>query len=490
MKKIIYILSFLALPSFLSAQKEITLTMEECIQMASEQSLDAFLTKNMYLAKYWDYRSYRASRLPSLHLNTTPINYYNGFSQVWDSNEDSYVTTHTQSLNTSANLSVEQSVGLTGGTFSVVSGNEYFKNYTSDDTYTSTPLYVKYSQNLNGFNSLKWQSRIDPEKYESAKQTYIQNREALSISAIRYFFKLIDSQIQLDISNRNLDNSKELFKIGKGRFEVGTITKDELLSLELGLYNSELAQIRAEQSLLRARIDLNIFLNIDKSTVINCVIPESIPGVEIPTDEAVSLAMMNNSTLIDLHIRELQSEKALSQAKANNRFTSTLNVSYGLNGSSEHFVNSYDNLDKRQSVNLGFNVPILDWGEGKGAIAVAKSNLEVERIEVEQERIAFEQDVTINILEFNLQKKQVQNSAKADTIASMGYDISYEIFKLGKLDVIKLNQARNDQADARKAYISSLQNYWTYWYRIRRLTLFDFSDSVSLSEDFDALINQ
>lgn len=464
--------------------------MDECIALAADQSLDAFLTKNMYLSKYWDYRSYKASRLPSLHLNTNPLNYYNGISQVWDSNDEVYKTVHTQTLNSSAEVKLQQRVGLTGGSIAVTSGNEFLSTKDNTKSFTSTPFAISYNQNLNGYNALKWRSRIDPERYEAAKKEYIENREALAMKAIRYFFSLINSQIELDISTRNLTNAEELFKIGKGRFEVGTITQDELLTLELDVYNSQLSKTKAEQSLLRARIDLNIFLNIDKRTMVNCVIPEDIPGTEIAMNEAVDLAMQNNSKLNNLHIRELQSEKTVSQTKAENRFTSTLNVSYGLNGNDPNFASSYDRLDQRQRINLGFNIPIVDWGEGRGAVAVAKSELEAERIRVEQEKIAFEQEVSVNVLEFNLQKAQVESSAKADTIAQKGYDISYEIFKLGKLDVIKLNQARNDQERARKAYITSLSNYWQYWYSIRQQTLYDFEKQTTLSEDFDALINQ
>ena len=490
MNKIKYLLLLLIFPLTSSAQGEITLTMEECIELASNQSLDAFLTKNMYLAKYWDYRSYKASRLPSLSLFTSPLDYSNGISQKWNSNDKAYTTTYSETMRSTAELRVQQQVGLTGGTVSLVSGNRFFNDFTNPYSYTSNPLSIAYKQDLNGFNNLKWQSRIDPEKYESAKQTYIQDRENLSINAITYFFKLINSQIELEISKRNLKNAEELFKIGKGRFEVGTITQDELLSLELGLYNSQLSQIRADQNSLRARVNLNIFLNIDKSTVITCIIPEQIPGIEISMDKAVNMALENNSTLTDLHIRELQSQRAVSKAKAENRFTSSLQLSYGLNGNNEKLVDSYQKLGPNQSVSLGFNIPIIDWGQGKGAVAVAKSNLEAERIRVMQNKISFEQNVSINVLEFNLQKKQVKNSAKADTIALRGYEISYEIFKLGKLDVIKLNQARNDQSAARKAYITSLESYWTYWYKIRQQTLFDFENDVTLSEDFDALINQ
>ncbi len=488
--KYIKILLLLIFPFSLSAQQEMTLTMDECIKMANEQSLNAFLTKNMYLAKYWDYRSYKASRLPSLHLNTTPLNYNNGFQQQWNSNDETYYTVQSQTLNSNAELSLQQKVSLTGGTISVETGNDYFNNFNGMSNFTSNPLSVSYNQNLNGFNSLKWRARIDPEKYEAAKKQYIEDREQLSITTINYFFSLINSQIDLDIANRNLANAEELFKIGKGRFEVGTITQDELLTLELDLYNTQLSKIKSEQNLVRARTDLNIFLNIDKNTIINCAIPENIPGIEIEVSEGVSQAMLNNSLQNDLNVRKMQQEQNVRRAKAENRFSSNLQLSYGLNGKDDVLGNSYTNLGQRQRVIIGFNIPIVDWGEGRGAVAVAQSNLEAERIRIEQEKISFEQEVSMNILEFNLQKNQVNNSAKADTIAQKGYDISYEIFKLGKLDVIKLNQARNSQVSARKAYINSLKQYWSYWFRIRMQTLYDFENNVTLSEDFDALINK
>lgn len=485
-----YLLLLLFIPFMIKAQSEITMTLNDCIKMASQQSLDAFLAKNMYHADYWDYRSYKASRLPSLHLVATPVDYYRGIYQYWDNDINSWATTETEYLNINGTFKLKQKIGLTGGTLSLNTGNKFLNNFSSANTYTSTPLSATYTQNLNGYNSLRWEAKIDPEKYKVAKQEYLEARETIAISAIDYFFSLINAQIELDINTRNLTNAEELFKIGKGRFEVGTITQDELLNLELSYYNAKLDKTKAEQSLLRARINLNIFLNIDKTTIINCIIPENIPEIEIDAERALTEAMQNNSTLTSLRIRKLEKEKNLAKTKADNRFSSDLDISYGLNGKNSTFVESYNKLDKKQSVNISLQIPILDWGEGRGAVAVAKSNLRAEEIQIEQEIISFEQNVNVNVLEFNLQKVQVQISAKADTIAKKGYDISYEIFKLGKLDVINLNQARNDQESAKKAYITSLKNYWTYWYNIRKLTLYDFEKQLTLSEDFDALINK
>jgi outer membrane protein TolC len=114
----------------------------------------------------------------------------------------------------------------------------------------------------------------------------------------------------------------------------------------------------------------------------------------------------------------------------------------------------------------------------------------VVKTSINQERIDFEQNVIMNVMEFNLQGEQVRNTAKADTIAKMGFEVTKQRFLIGKLDVTKLNLARNDQEQARRAYINALRSYWTYYYTLRELTLFDFEKRITLSEDFDYLLNK
>ena len=75
-----------ALPSV--AQQQITLDLKRTIAMANDSSLEAFRTKNMYLAGYWEYRTYKANRLPSLTLNMTPAQYNRDITKRYDSEQD------------------------------------------------------------------------------------------------------------------------------------------------------------------------------------------------------------------------------------------------------------------------------------------------------------------------------------------------------------------------------------------------------------------
>ena len=55
------------------------------------------------------------------------------------------------------------------------------------------------------------------------------------------------------------------------------------------------------------------------------------------------------------------------------------------------------------------------------------------------------------------------------------------VFNFPAGDTVALNR----QQEAQRNYISALQNYWLNYYKIRRLTLFDFATKLSLSDRFD-----
>lgn len=135
-------------------------------------------------------------------------------------------------------------------------------------------------------------------------------------------------------------------------------------------------------------------------------------------------------------------------------------------------------------------MPILDWGERRGKIQMSKASRDETEAQVKQDRIDLEQSVITQILEFNVQKEQVKIAAKADTIAQLGYDVTKQRFMIDKVDVIKLNSARNSLDQSRMEYINALETYWSGYYNIRKITLFDFEDKQSLITELDQLIEK
>jgi outer membrane protein TolC len=489
------IISFFIVTGFYfqtKAQENIQLSLPDVIEIASKQSIDAFRNKNMYLASYWEYRFYQAERRPGISLSTNPLDYNRFLKKEYnfETNEDEFRLR--EYLNSDIGINAFQNIGLTGGQLFVRSDLEMVKNLAGDKntSFSATPFSIGYSQELNGYNELKWKSKIEPLKFEKAKKEFIQDVEDLRIKSTLQFFELITAQIQKGIAKTNYANADTLYKIGMGRFQVGTVTQDELLKLELSLLNAEQALSMAQLEEKRAQASLNSFLGFEKNVEFECIVPSEIPELQINPDVALSQAILNNPEMINHQQLKLQQDQNVKRIKSETGLNTSLFARYGRSRTSEEFNDVYNQPDKSQQFSVGLNVPIVDWGRSKGRVSMAESNREVALATIKQERLDFEMDIFQSVMEFNLQASQVKNSAKADTVAQLGYNVTFQRFLIGKIDVIKLNIASTDQETARISYLNRLRDYWTSFFRLRSLTLFDFENNTPLQINYDRILEK
>jgi outer membrane protein TolC len=490
-----FIISLIIITSFsfqTKAQENVQLTLPDVIDIASKQSIDAFRNKNMYLASYWEYRFFQAERRPGISLSTNPLDYNRFLKKEYnfETNEDEFRLR--EYLNSDIGINAFQNIGLTGGQLFVRSDLEMIKNLAGDKntSFSATPFSFGYSQELNGYNELKWKSKIEPLKFEKAKKEFIQDVEDLRIKSTLQFFELITAQIQKGIAKTNYANADTLYKIGMGRFQVGTVTQDELLKLELSLLNAEQALSMAQLEEKRAQASLNSFLGFEKNVEIECIVPSEIPELQINPDVALTQAIQNNPEMINHQQLKLQQDQNVKRIKSETGLNTSLFAMYGRSRTSEEFNDVYTQPDKSQQFSVGLNVPIVDWGRTKGRVSMAESNREVALATIKQERLDFEMDIFQSVMEFNLQASQVKNSAKADTVAQLGYNVTFQRFLIGKIDVIKLNIASTDQETARISYLNRLRDYWTSYFRLRSLTLFDFENNTPLQLNYDKILEK
>ena len=60
------------------------------------------------------------------------------------------------------------------------------------------------------------------------------------------------------------------------------------------------------------------------------------------------------------------------------------------------------------------------------------------------------------------------------------FDLTSKRYVIGKVDVTELNLANNDRENNRQSYVNAVQAFWTAYYEIRTLTLYDFIHSEPL----------
>jgi len=65
-------------------------------------------------------------------------------------------------------------------------------------------LSVRFVQPLFRYNSLRWEKKTEPLKYEAAKKTFLSNIETVHTDAVRQFFNLALAQINKQIAENQL----------------------------------------------------------------------------------------------------------------------------------------------------------------------------------------------------------------------------------------------------------------------------------------------
>jgi len=480
----------LIVPAMTFGQETKRLTLESVLNLAEEQSPDAILAKHRFRASYWQYRTFKAEYLPSLTLAGTLPDYNRVFEKEYDFSSGQEYYVEKQTNNSSLSLALSQNIGFTGGNIFVQSDFRRFDVFGPDGSvqYISTPVSIGITQPLFRFNELKWQKIIEPMKYEEARKTYLDDLENVHLRAVQRFFQLALAQINSEIAVMNYSNADTLYRIANGRYNLGTIAEDELLQMELSFLNAGTALNESEINLRDMELRLRSFLGYNENIRIELEIPVQIPAFEVSMDDALELATANNPEIVGLQRQLIEAQRNVSQAKTEKGFNANLTMSYGLQGQAPTVPGAYQSPDDQQRVRIGFTVPIVDWGLGKGRYRMAQSSEELIKTQVQQSIIDFEQSIFLDVAQFNLQDDQVRIAAKSDTVAQKMYEVTKQRFLIGKIDVLELNNADTKKDTNRRAYIQALQNYWTYYFNIRRLTLFDFEKGISLEADFEKLV--
>ncbi len=466
----------------------LTLSLPRAIEIASDSSLQAFRAENQYLASYWSYRSFKAGRLPSLTLQTSPLEYRRDFTQRYDYEQNIDVYRRQQSLYSYGNLSLSQNLDWTGGTFYVDSELGFMKNFAGEDNYvqfSSVPIRVGYSQSLFGFNSFKWERKIEPLKYEKARIQYLYSQEEIAETAIQYFFSLAIARMEYDMAKANVSSSDTLYSIGQERQKIASISQADLLTLKLDVVNAQNSLKTAESNLKRAMASFVSFLNMNPQTEIDLLLPGRPENMLISTESALEHARENNPNFLADEQELMEAEREVERTKRTSNFNASISASVGFNQAATEFSSAYQNPSQQDIVRIGLTIPLVDWGVRKGHANMAINNLNVTKISIQQRVSTLEQEIIMTVNDFNIQQDLIQSAEEALKLAVMAYQTTKERFIIGQSDLNSLTLSLNRQNSAQRNYISSLQDYWRNYYKLRRLTLFDFAKGESLVRELE-----
>ena len=121
---------------------------------------------------------------------------------------------------------------------------------------------------------------------------------------------------------------------------------------------------------------------------------------------------------------------------------------------------------------------------------MARSNRDLVHTQIEQDKTDFNLNVRKLVKQFNLQAQRVHIAARTDETAQRRAEVARRLYLLGKSSVLDLNASITEKDTARRNYITALYNYWSLYYTLRSLTLYDFEKNSPLTEDLNRIIEE
>jgi len=474
MNKILPVLTVLSCWFTCGAQN--LFSINDIIERSQSQSPDFKIAETRRENGYWVYRRFRSGYNPQISVLSSNQGalYNNSFSPILQP-DGSIEYLQVNQFRPGINFQLSQPIQWTGGTISVNSIYNYFSNIADNTSqWNGSTFAVQLNQPILSYNQYKWNKLIQPILFEESKRDYAESMEAIARDAVDHFFNVLQAQVDHQIARYNLANNDTIYKIEQGRYNIGTTSLDKLLQVELQLLRSRQEVAQAQLNLQKSSLELRTYIGLRTGEQFDLQLPDEIPIIVVNEDDALRYAKETRSAYIAFERRKAVAESEVAQARST-RYNVNLSGGFGLNSVGASLGELYQNPARQQYVNLTFSVPLVDWGRRRSLMQNAYANKRLNDYLIAQDEVIFEQTILTQVRQFEMLKLQIEITKKSDEVAFERYNVAQNRYLIGKIDITNLNIALKEKDDAKRSYIVALKSFWTAYFELRRLTLYDFA---------------
>lgn len=455
--------------------------LHEVIDKLSLHSSAAQIERLNFQNEILQFENYKKSYLPALSLNFNPVNFNRSLRMLQHPTDGSYSYVEDYSNNSSAGVSVRQKIGITGGEINIGSNINYLNEFSRKrNSFSTTPFYIGYSQQLlGGGKQYRLEKEIEYAKNKVAIKEYCTKLAQIQQEALELYLSALLGKMEQDLAMQTSQNTDTLLQLAHIKLDNGHITEYDLKQIELQSLNARYAFENARKNYIEVQERLAVFLGID---TIEVEIPEFDIPFAIDAGTAMFYVERNNPFSKQQEIQMLEAEHNLFTAKLDNRFNGNISLNYGVNQFAETFAEAYRNGNTRQSVVVGFQIPVFQWGVNKNRVQIAENSYEAGKIARERQMREFENQVNESVNNYNHSVKLWLTAEKAYDLSQEQYKMLVQKFSLGKVSVYELTAAQSEQNNAMQRYYSAIRDTYNSYFTLRTMTLYDFKEGVELEE--------
>lgn len=450
-----------------------SLTLSDVIELSKENSLTAKKLKSSKKINDFRYGYHLTETKPTLSFFTTVPAYTKRFVNVTQP-DGKIVFQPIEQNYSSLGLELRKKIGTTGTEISFSTTlNQFYDFQSKNRQYNGTPFYISLMQPLFGFNEFKWRKLIEPLKYKENSRKNDVEREEIAINVTGLYFNALSADILLRLTENRLLNTETLYTTEKARIRLGTTSEDKLLQLEkllLELKRSllELRQLKLEaQSALLQTMAFSDALDLILESPTN--ISNKVPDLET----LLFFSKKYRPEFSQFERIQKEKERDIEAAKKGNKQI-TLMISYGFNRASPSIGDLFLNPQEQRSLNLSIRAPIWDWGRSKTNQKLLTETLNETKIEIQNDSSNLKSLISVKIQRLKLYIQDVKISEEARLITKRRSEICDKLYVSGNISFNELNITKSEEMQAELTFIAALRNYWTIYYELRSLTMYDF----------------
>ncbi len=477
-------LAFLAVFSTLvSAQTRHVLTLEQSIDIALGRSNNAKQLEQNLISSRMSLRAARLSfksnaqfdvlSLPNFEQSERPTNVQGG-GISFDRQE---------TLNFAAQVSVNQPVSFTDGTFSLVSSMSRFRfrtfgEFEQTDISFRPDFRVQYSQPLFTLNRLKTGLKRAELNLESTLQTYTRSQLDLVFNVTANFYSLFQAQQQAQIDNEQVTQSENAYRIANLKQQAGLLPEVEVLRLEVDLANARNTAATSEANLLQSEDAFKNLIGLSITDIVEATTDLEYTPVEVTLEKALGEALDRRTELRSDEISVELDRISVKETDTNREVSGQIFLSYGLSNREERFSDAFQNFDNDRSVRVSLSIPLWDWGRNAAEVQSAKANLE-SSILTKQNRVnLITEEIRTAVRNLASAQTRVEINKRSQELAEKSYRISLLRFENGDISSQDLALEQTRLTQSRTNYLASVIDYKRTLADLRRKTLWDFERSA------------
>ncbi|HTT67882.1 MAG TPA: TolC family protein [Gemmatimonadales bacterium] len=455
------------------------ITLQEAIALAQQDGHQARAARAAHQAARYRDAAFRDRLLPQLSLSGTVPSYNRSIIQVPSQDSGHAVTLFLPEAQTTTALSLQldQTLPLTGGSLFVSSSltRNTVTGQSGLQQWSSVPFVVGLRQDIFRPNVAVWDHRVQNLQIEEQERAYREAMEDVALQTTGLFFAAYAARKNLDNAVTDAAVNDTLYRLNTGRFQVGRIGENDLLQSQLALLRARTSLDAARLEYERAIAQLRLGLGLPADRPLEVAVSPDVPDVEPDTALAVAEALRNASAVSDAALADVQARRSVTQAQLADGIGATLQASYGYNATTTGgWRQAYEQLADARQFTLAVQLPLWQWGaHGAGVKAAEADRARVtDQNATTLEQLAF--DARFAALGLAQARRNVALLTVGDSVAGKRFEVAYNRYVIGKITIDNLYIAQQEKDAALVENVGGLRDYWLAYYRLRRLTLYDF----------------